>query len=566
MRLTTFILIILLTSCGEDKSPDLIITNGVLWSATPLEDGSNTLAIRNGSIQAIGGTELLKEADTETRIIDAEGKFVMPGWIEGHGHFIGLGKSMQNLNFLNSSNWDEIVSLVKVKVKDTPEGVWIEGRGWHQEKWDHSPSNLYHGYPSHKDMSSISEKNPIILYHASGHALFANKKAMDIAGITRETADPSGGVILRDDNGDAIGIFEENAMNLVYDTYMEYVDELPSDSKDKLWYESVKLATEECLSKGITSFQDAGSKMYEIERFTEMANNERLDIRLWAMVRQSADEMKGHLGRLKVTEAGNGYFTCNAIKSEIDGALGAYGAWLLKPYNDKPKHHGQNTTEILEVKKIAQMALKHEMQLCVHAIGDKANRITVDLYEHILGLVDNGNERRWRIEHAQHLAPVDIPRFHDIGIIASMQGIHCTSDAPFVVSRLGEQRSLEGAYAWRSLLDAGVLVANGTDAPVEDVNPIPSFYASVTRKSADGKNSFFEEQCMTRSEALTSYTLSNAYASFEDEVKGSLSVGKYADITIMDTNLLSCPDSVILDTKVLYTIVGGEVKYQQMAN
>ena len=559
-----FLLIILVVSAGCDKHDlkvDLIITNANLWSHQEIPKEHNTIVINNGLITQIGPSEVIKDLSPDVKVLNANGAFVMPGFIEGHGHFSGLGKSIQNINLLKTTDWDEVLSIVTEKIKSTPKGEWIEGRGWHQEKWLAEPEEHLHGYPLHNSLSALSQDNPLILFHASGHALFANEKAMEIAGISRETADPVGGKILRDDDGDAIGVFEERAMDLIYDSYIEYVESLPQSERDEKWLEGINLAQEACIEKGITSFQDAGSKIWEIEKYTNLAREGKLDLRLWAMVRQSSQEMEDALEKIKVLNAGEGFFTCNAIKSEIDGALGAFGAWLLKPYTDKPRFHGQNTTDIAEVKVISEQALKHDMQLCVHAIGDRANRVVVDLYEAMLP-GSNPRSKRWRIEHAQHLDTTDIPRFAELGIIASMQGIHCTSDAPFVVSRLGNERAKKGAYVWRSLLDAGVLVANGTDTPVEDVDPLPSLYASVTRTRTDSGLAFFKEQSMTRHEALTSYTYSNAYAAFEEKKKGSLEVGKYADIVILNTDLIKCPDNKILDSKILYTIIDGKIKYK----
>ncbi|MBL0099705.1 MAG: amidohydrolase family protein [Saprospiraceae bacterium] len=276
----------------------------------------------------------------------------------------------------------------------------------------------------------------------------------------------------------------------------------------------------------------------------------------------SADDLEGKAGNYKKVNIGNHFYTCNAIKSEVDGALGAFGAWLLEPYNDKPNFKGQNTTDIYDVKRIADMAIQNKMQFCVHAIGDRANRVVLDIYEGVMSQHPELKDLRWRIEHAQHLSKDDIPRFAKNGIIASMQGIHCTSDAPFVVKRLGVDRSRIGAYAWRSLLDSGVVVANGTDAPVEDVDPIKSFYASVTRKREDSGFEFFPEQKMTRKEAIYSYTLGNAYAAFEEKIKGSLRPGKVADIVILSKDLINCSEEDILKTKVLYTITDGKVRFE----
>ncbi len=559
-----FSIIVFLIGCSETQTPDSIIINANVWTVDEKSPKAEAIAIMDGKIIAIGeSTEIEKLKSEVTKVIDAKGAFVMPGWIEGHGHFSGLGKSLQNLNFLKSKNWDDVISQVREKAKTLKPGEWIEGRGWHQEKWDKTPEENYHGYPVHDELSAASPDNPVILYHASGHSLFANKKAMEAAGISRETGNPMGGEVVKDGNGDAIGVFEERAMSLIYESFKEYESGLSKEELDAKWYDAITLAEQESIKKGITSFQDAGSKFFEIDRYVKMAEKGDLDLRLWAMLRHPVEEMKGKVSTAKVIGVGNNFFTCNAIKSEVDGALGAFGAWLLEPYADKPGFVGQNTTEIKDVKTIAEMALKNDMQLCVHAIGDRANRVVVDIYEGMLSPVENGSKKRWRIEHAQHIDPTDIPRFSENGIIASMQGIHCTSDAPFVEKRLGNQRARLGAYAWRSLLDAGVIVANGTDAPVEDVDPIPSFYASVTRKRIDNGMEFFTEQSMTREEAIYSYTLGNAYAAFEENIKGSIEVGKVADLTIMSQDLINCSDEEILEAEVLYTIIDGVVKYEK---
>lgn len=557
------IALLIFAGCKPTTSPVLVITNANVWTVDNDNPTAEALAIHNGKILQIGtNEEIAKNIGENTEVIDAEGAFVMPGWIEGHGHFSGLGKSLQNLNFLKSKNWDEIVAMVGEKAKTLEPGQWIEGRGWHQEKWNKVPDINYHGYPNHEDLSAVSPDNPVILYHASGHSLFANQKAMELSGVSKESGNPVGGEIVKDGNGDPIGVFEERAMTMIYESFKEYEKGLSKEEVDQKWFDAISIAEQECIQKGVTSFQDAGSKFFEIDRYTEMAEKGELDLRLWAMVRHSSEVMTGKLADVKTIGAGNNFFTCNAIKSEVDGALGAFGAWLLEPYTDKPDFHGQNTTDISEVKKIAELALADDMQFCVHAIGDRANRVVVDIYEGMLGNIEGGMDKRWRIEHAQHLDTTDIPRFAANGIIASMQGIHCTSDAPFVEKRLGFDRAKYGSYPWRSLLDHGVVIANGTDAPVEDVDPIPSFYASVTRKRIDNGMEFFTEQSMTREEAIHSYTLGNAYAAFEEDIKGSITVGKVADIVIMSKDLIHCTDDEILDAEVLYTIIDGVIKYK----
>jgi predicted amidohydrolase YtcJ len=552
------------SSCTEKESASMILVNGKIATLDVNNPRAEAIAFQDDRILLVGSTnEVESLKNDQTKVIDLKGKFAMPGFIEGHGHFSGLGKSLINLNFLKSKNWQEIVDMVAEAAKKAKPGEWIEGRGWHQEKWNEELERNIHGYPYHDDLSEVSPNNPVLLRHASGHGVFANKKAMELGRISAETPNPIGGEIVRDGSGEAIGMFEERAMSLVYAAFREYEKTLSQDDLKKRWYKAIDLAQEECLKKGITSFQDAGSSYLEIERYTHLAKEGKFDLRLWAMLRHSYEEMNENLEQFPIIDAGNHFFTCRSIKTEVDGALGSYGAWLLKSYNDKQHFVGQNTTTIEEVTNIARLAAKNDLQLCVHAIGDRANREVINIFEK--NIKDNpSKDWRWRIEHAQHLHPEDIPRFKKWGIIASMQGIHCTSDAPFVVDRLGEKRAREGAYPWRSLLDAGVLIANGTDAPVEDVDPLESFYASVTRKRADTGIEFFTEQKMTREEGLYSYTLGNAFAGFEEKNKGSLEKGKLADVTVLTKDLRDCDDMEILEAEVIYTIVGGEVKFEKL--
>lgn len=562
-----FLLLALGTGCSQSPSTgqfaDTLMINGNIYTVDTLLPGAEAVALRAGRIIEVGSTaDVMALRGDSTEVIDLKGRFMMPGFIEGHGHFSGLGYSLINLNFLNTSSWEEIVQMVAEAAEQAEPGEWIVGRGWHQEKWTETPSPSVLGYPYHDALSAVSADNPVMLRHASGHSLFANAKAMELAGVTAETPDPSGGEVVRDSRGKAIGVFEERAMSLINAAYDDYRAGLSEEAKTKEWYRAIELAEEECLKKGVTSFQDAGSKYFELERYEQMAEAGELDLRLWAMVRHSYDEMKDNLEGYPKIDIGNHYFTCRAIKSEVDGALGAFGAWLLRAYNDKKGFTGQNTTPIPEVKNIAQLAMDNDMQMCVHAIGDRANRVVLNIYEEQFNANPAKENLRWRIEHAQHLDTADIPRFREMGIIASMQGIHCTSDAPFVEKRLGRERSRLGAYPWRSLLDEGVIIANGTDAPVEDVDPLLSFYASVTRKRADNGFEFFPEQRMTREEAIHSYTLGNAYAGFEEGFKGSVTKGKAADFVVLSHDLVNCTDEEILESKVLMTMVDGQVRYK----
>ena len=554
-----------LCSCKtESIYADVIFINGNIYTVDSLKPSASVLAVSNHRIIGLGDNNIIDEfKNADTKIIDLENSFVMPGFIEGHGHFGGFGEGLQNLNFLHSKSWDDVIKLVEEKVKTAKPGEWIVGRGWHQEKWDEIPLNNVLGYPFHDELSAISPNNPVLLRHASGHAVFANERAMKEAGISKESPNPLGGEIVRDLDGEAIGVFEERAMNLVSGSYQDYLKSLDPERQKKIWFEGLELAQKECLKNGITSFQDAGTKFKELQWLREWAESGNMDIRLWAMIRESYDDMDGKLNGFPWLNLGDYHFTVRAIKSEVDGALGAFGAWLLKPYADKYGFSGQNTTPLEEVDKIANLAAKHQLQFCVHAIGDRANKEVLDIFEQKIIQMNGKESPRWRMEHAQHLDTLDIPRFKKWGIIASMQGIHCTSDAPFVVKRLGVERSRTGAYPWRSLIDNGALIANGTDVPVEEIDPIACFYASVTRKRADTGFEFFPEQRMTRKEAISSYTLWNAFAAFEENDKGSLSIGKLADMVVLSNNLLTCSDEDILNTKVLMTIVGGEIKYRK---
>jgi len=572
----------LFAACSNPKvtpTATLILVNGHFFTADSLYTDATAVAIAGDRILAMGtDAEMKKLAGEKTEVLDLQGAFAMPGFIEGHGHFSGLGGSLQNLNLLNTKSWQEIVGLVADKAKATSTDDWLEGRGWHQEKWTTSPGRTVNGYPYHDLLSAVSPNNPVILYHASGHGLIANNRAIQLAGISRETPSPIGGRIVRDASGNLTGVFEENAMALIEKPFSDWKKRRPEAERTAAFEKTVRLAAQECLAKGITSFQDAGSSFWELAQYRRIAESGQLPLRLWAMASQPSQSEIDQLSNFPQVGLGNGHFTCRAVKCYLDGALGSYGAWLLAPYTDKPDSYGQNTTPLDSIATVAAACQKYGLQCCVHAIGDRANREVLNVFESTANSQQstvNGqqstansqqstaNSQRWRIEHAQHIDPQDIPRFAQLGVIASMQAIHCTSDAPFVVKRLGAERARTGAYAWRSLLNAGAHLANGTDAPVEDVNPLPCLYAAVTRKRADTGLEFFTEQKMTRQEALLSYTVWNAYAAFEEQEKGSLAPGKYADIIVLSKDLLHCPPEEILQAKVLKTIVGGKVKFEQ---
>ena len=557
------ILTIIFTGCGNDAEPaDTIITNGIV----AVVDTSNTIAeavaIKDGKILAAGSNdEVMKHKGDSTEVLDAKGNFVMPGFIESHAHLSEIGEANKIMDLSNVNNFDELVAAIANAADQVLPGQWIVGRGWHQEKWDPVPQRNVKGYPYHDQLSAATPRNPVYLWHASGHALLANKKAMELAGINDSTENPAGGVILKDEEGNLTGVFEENAADLIIDAFDQYKNELSPEELDREKITLFNLAAAECIRKGITSFHDAGSSFRDIDLLKEMVDSGKIPLRLYVMMLEDNESLREKASDYKMIGYGDNHLTVRAVKQYIDGALGSRGAWMLSPYRDDTTSYGLNVRSISELEETAQICIDNGLQMCTNAVGDRGNREILNIYRDTFMKNDGKNDLRWRVEHAQHLSKRDIPRFAKLGVIAAMQGIHCTSDAVFVKKRLGGWRAKQGAYVWRKLIDAGTVICNGTDAPVEDVDPIPCFYASVTRQ-LENNSTFYPEQAMTREEALRSYTINGAYAAFEENIKGSLEKGKLADIVILSNNLLTCEDWEIPNTKVLYTIVGGKIVYQ----
>jgi predicted amidohydrolase YtcJ len=399
-------------------------------------------------------------------------------------------------------------------------------------------------------------------HQAIGHGAFVNLAALKAAGITRDTPNPDGGEIIKDSSGNPIGMLNERAQGLARTAMNRDLARRTLGQREADEERQIDLAAQEAIAKGITSFQDAGSPADVIERLQRRAKAGTLPIRLWVMLRESNALIAKDAPRLRMVGFGDDHLTVRAIKRQIDGALGTRGAWLLQPYSDLPSTSGLPTEPLADIAETAKLALANNYQLCVHAIGDRANREVLDIYERTFKANPDKRDLRWRIEHAQHIDPADIPRFAKLGVIAAMQSIHCTSDAPMVIPRLGAKRAEEGAYVWQSLMKSGAHVANGTDAPVEDVNPIANYYAAVTRKLKDG-TAFYPAQKMSRMEALRSYTVENAYAAFEENVKGALKPGMLGDITVLSKDILTVPDDEIPKTDIEYTIIGGKIAYSR---
>lgn len=540
-------------SAPADDSATLVLKGGTVVTVDETVPDGEAVAIRGDRILLVGSdTEVEALIGPDTEVIDLQGQLAIPGLIDSHAHFMGIGQAQLQLNLMEVANWDEVIEMVAAAVAQAEPGTLIQGRGWHQEKWDRVPSSNVDGLPLHHSLSAVSPDNPVILGHASGHAVFANARAMEMAGIDRNTQPPSGGEIVVDAQGDPIGVFRETAAGLLGPAYEGAAAADPR--------RVAQLADQEVLSKGITTLHDAGVGFETVDLYKEIVEAGGLGVRLHVMLSASNEDLRARIDDYRLIGYGDHHLTVRSIKRLIDGALGPHGAWLLDPYDDLPSSTGLNTTSVEVIEETARIAAEHDFQLNVHAIGDRANRETLDIFQRTFEAFPEKSDFRWRDEHTQHLHPDDIPRFGELGVIAAMQGIHCTSDAPYVLERLGRERAEEGAYVWQKLMQEGAVISNGTDAPVEDVNPIPSYYATVSRKLNDG-TLFFPDQRMSRMEALESYTINGAFAGFEEDIKGSLTPGKLADITVLSKDILTIPEEEIPTTEVVYTIVGGEVKF-----
>jgi predicted amidohydrolase YtcJ len=545
------------------RPADLVLRGGKFVTVDDARPSAEAIAIAGDTIAAIGSNQDVQPfIGPATKVIDLKGALATPGFIDAHAHFTGVGEAARNLKLATAKNWDDIVRMVGDAAKTAKPGEWILGRGWHQEKWSETPSPNVEGFPLHEALSRVSPNNPVWLTHASGHAGFANAVAMKIAEVSKSTPDPAGGKILRDTDGNATGLFNERAQSIIGDALArDRATRTPAQVEADL-RTVIDLASRESLAKGLTTVHDAGSPPSTIDVMKKVVDERKLPLRVWMMLRESPDRLEKDMPAYRVVNYGDKRFTVRGIKRAIDGALGSRGAWMLEPYADLASTSGMNTDTLEDIRRSAELSIQHGYQLAVHAIGDRGNRETLNIFEETFKRhpEKNGRELRWRVEHAQHISAADIPRFGRLGVIASMQGVHCTSDAPYVLARLGPKRAEEGAYVWQKLMTSGALIANGTDAPVEDIDPIPTFYASVTRKLKDG-TTFYPDQRMTRMEALRSYTINAAYAGFDEAIKGSLTPGKLADVTVFSKDLLTIPDDDIPATKILYTIVGGKVQY-----
>jgi len=539
----------------------LLLRNGKVVTVDAAMPEAQAIAITGDRITAVGSNDAMQKfVGPGTRVIDLNGQLAIPGLVDSHGHFMGFGQSKLTLDLMDVKDWNEIVTMVAAAVKQAKPGDWILGRGWHQEKWSSVPKPNVEGFPYHDELSKVSPNNPVLLTHASGHASFVNARAMELSNITRTTVNPAGGEILKDPSGRPIGLLRETASGLASRALGEWRQTKTAAEREADAFRELELAVQASLEKGVTSFHDAGESFASIDTIRRFADSGKLGVRLFVMMRDSVANLQANVAKYRAVGLNDHHLTIASIKMVADGALGSRGAWMLAPYSDSPSSVGLPTTPMESIADISRLALDTGVQLCVHAIGDRANREVLNVYERAYKMRPDQRDLRWRIEHAQHISAADIPRFGRLGVIAAMQGIHATSDAPYVLARLGAERAEEGAYPWQKLMKSGAVIANGTDVPVERIDPMANFYATITRKTSDG-SVFYGDQKMSRAEALKSYTWNGAYAAKEETLIGSLVAGKLADITVLSKDIMTIPEEQIPSTTVSYTIVGGKVAY-----
>lgn len=527
------------------EQADVVLKNCTVITMESSQPRAGAVAVKGNRIAWVGeGSGTSAWIGKNTKIMDLNGAFVYPGLIESHAHILSLGNSRMNIDLVGTPDKKSALDKVGERAAKAGKGEWIQGRGWDQNDWPVKE------FPTAADLDAVAPNNPVVLGRVDGHAVWVNSRALQVAGITATTKDPDGGKILRDAKGNPSGVLVDMAVDLV----TAKVKTLTMDET----VQRIRLTMQEALQKGVTMITDAGSGENgnkDLEAFRSLAAKGDLPLRIYSMV-----WMPGEAGEAQLRtgpEQDGPYLDVRCLKLILDGALGSRGAALLAPYSDDPGNTGLLIWKEPDLMAVLGRAKARGLQVGIHAIGDRANRMVLDAYEKtgVQGL-------RWRIEHAQVLAPSDIPRFAALDVIASMQPIHATSDGPWATDRLGPER-VKGAYAWRSLLDLHTLIAGGSDAPVEDINPLWGIYAAITRQDHAGKpdGGWHPEQIVTREEALRMYTIDAAYAAFREKELGSIKAGKLADIVVLPDNLLSCDPKAMVNMKVLYTIVGGQVRY-----
>ncbi len=542
---------VLLIALGLQQQPaDLVVLNARVYTADVNRPVAEAFAVRGGRIAFVGSTRgALALAGPRTERLDLAGRTVFPGMVDAHAHLLGLGQALRTVDLVGTRSYEEVVRRVAERANTARPGEWIRGRGWDQNDWADTR------FPTHEALSRAVPNNPVYLTRVDGHAALVNAKALELAGVTRATPDPTGGRFIRDSGGTPTGVLIDGAQSVLGRV-------IPPPPTVEL-REQTLAAIAELNRWGLTGIHDAGVGPEGIAVYEALAREGRYALRNYVMIRSNDSVLDAFMRRGPQLALYDGRLWIRAIKLTADGALGSRGAALLEPYADDPGNTGLITTPPERIKSVAVRALKAGFQLNVHAIGDRANRMVLDQFEAALKEVPVA-DHRFRIEHAQILHHDDIPRFAELDVIPSMQGSHQTSDMYWVPTRLGWSRS-EGAYAWRSLLNTGVVIPNGSDLPVESANPLLSFHAFVTRQDADGypAGGWFPAQRTTREEALLSMTLWPAYAAFMEHESGTLTAGKYADFVVLDQDIMTVAPEDILGTHVVMTVLGGKTVYRR---
>lgn len=531
---------------AQESTADSVYLNGNIYTVDEGFSTAEAIAIKGQYIIGVGSNDdVRKFIGTSTKVIDLGGKTVVPGLIEGHMHYPGEGQKLLQLDVFWKPK-DVILELVKAEADRLPDGEWITGNGWNQEVWD-VPE-----FPTKEDLDSVAPNNPVALKRTCGHATWVNSMALELGGITKDTPNPQGGEILKDENGEPTGILTDTAASAVRSLIPPFNEERQK--------EALLLAQDELFSYGLTTSMDAGSGLEDIQYMKDLYESGELKIRLYTMV-DSGPSAEAYYEKGPEVGLYENRLTMNCIKFYTDGSLGARSAWMLEEYSDRAGHFGNSRHTYDEFYELIKAAREHGFQVATHAIGDAANKQVVDIYEKVLKEMPLENHR-YRIEHFQIATLEDIQRIADLGIVPAMQSVHATSDKNMAEDRVGSER-IKGAYAWRKVLNTGNVIVNGSDANVELVNPYHGLYAAVTRSGRDGEpaGGWYPEENMTREEALRSFTIWAAYGQFEEDIKGSLEVGKLADFVVLDRDYMTVPARDIKDILPLATIVGGEIVY-----
>jgi len=553
ISVAVFLLLVPLADSGRPpiSSPatDLLLLNAHVVTMDPTRRAAQAIVVRGDRIVWVGANDEAQQLFPATaRTIDLHGATVLPGIIDAHTHLISFGESLLRLNLKDVATEQEAVARVKQKVASTAPNEWIVGWGWDEGKWASH-------YPTNKALNAVSPKNPVYLIGLHGYAAWVNQKALQMAGVNKETKDPENGKVLRDEKtGEPTGVLLNTAQELVG-------KQVPAPTLEQL-KRAIELAAQECVRNGLTSVHEALVGAAQLQAFRELVAEGRLPLRVYVML-DGADRVLVAQWLERGPEIDpNHQLTIRSFKLFADGALGSRGAALLQPYSDAPQTNGVIRTPESEVYQLTRSSLQRGFQVCTHAIGDAANRLVLDAYANALKSVPQAYDPRLRIEHAQVLAPEDIPRFARLGVIASMQPTHATSDMKWAEARLGPQR-IKGAYAWRSVLDTGVHLPLSSDFPGETLNPFYGIYAATTRQDPEGNppGGWYPEQRLTFDEALRGYTIEAAYAEFAEKDKGSIEKGKLADLTVISQDITKLEPREILSVQVLKTFVGGKLIY-----